>query len=278
MKLDSRNLFEDGKYEKQEDMPYLNPIDLVCQDSHLYGYILVPGKVYEAPHPCVVMFHGFPGYTTNNDLEHALRRMGFVVIHANHRGAWGSEGNYLFTNLIEDAARIVEWVQDESVVKEYQIDTDHIFIVGHSMGGMTAINTLRRIDHIKGVVAITPYDLAYGFRNQEEQSLKNMIELEGKCLRQEDPQSIFQNASQHYEELALENAYEYIKDKNILFIGAEYDTIAPPDQMIEPLWNKWNGSSSEGIQDYILLKTDHNLCGQRIALARIIGEWMEKLI
>lgn len=279
MKLNVENLFEDIEYKKVEDMPYSKPVDIMCHDAHLYGYILVPGKAYEAPHPCAIMFHGFPGYTTNNDLEHALRRMGCVVIHLNHRGAWGSEGCYSFTGLIEDAYEIVKWIQKEETIEEFGIDKDNIFLVGHSMGGMTAINSLRRIEGIKGAVAIAPYDLAYCFNERTEEILIEMIEQEGKCLRQENPAAIFKNAALFYRDLSLENAYDSIKEKNILFVGAEFDTVAPPKAMLEPLWNKLNSNknNTSAVQEYISLKTEHNLCGQRVNLAKIVGQWIEKM-
>ena len=278
MKLNTANLFKDFEYKSPQDMPYTKPLDILCHDAHLFGYILMPSKEYEAPHPLAIMFHGFPGYTTNNDLEHALRRMGCVVIHMNHRGAWGSEGCYSFTGLIEDANEIVNWAKQEEVLEEFGIDKNNIFLVGHSMGGMTAINSLRRIEGIKGAVAIAPYDLAYCFNSKTEETLLDMIEQEGKCLRQENSATIFKNAALFYRDLSLENAYESIKDKNILFVGAEFDMIAPPEEMISPLWNKLKNHKTTAIQEYISLKTDHSLCGQRSTLAEIVGGWIEKLV
>ena len=83
----------------------------------------------------------------------------------------------------------------------------------------------------------------------------------------------------HYRDLSLENAYDSIKEKNILFVGAEFDTVAPPKAMLEPLWNKLNSNknNTSAVQEYISLKTEHNLCGQRVNLAKIVGQWIEKM-
>lgn len=89
MKFNKSNAYTDFDYETAEEMPDALPLNIISGGCHLYGYLLKPGAQYEGPHPAVVMFHGFPGYTTNNDLEYALMRMGCVVIHVNHRGAWG---------------------------------------------------------------------------------------------------------------------------------------------------------------------------------------------
>ena len=87
MKFNKSNAYTDFDYETAEEMPDALPLNIISGGCHLYGYLLKPGAQYEGPHPAVVMFHGFPGYTTNNDLEYALMRMGCVVIHVNHRGA-----------------------------------------------------------------------------------------------------------------------------------------------------------------------------------------------
>ena len=101
--------------------------------------MLTPDKRIPGPYPAVIMSHGFPGYTTNNDLELALMRMGCVVIHMNHRGAWGSEGQYLFTNLKNDLIAIAKWVHNPAIAEQYQIDPAKIFLIGHSMGGQTVL-------------------------------------------------------------------------------------------------------------------------------------------
>lgn len=284
MKLNLDNLFKDTPYEKKEDMPKSVAIDILSGDSHLYGYILLPGAEYEKKHPCVLMFHGFPGYTTNNDLEHALRRMGCVVVHVNHRGAWGSEGKYLFSNLVEDAISIANWAISDKVVKEYDIDIENVFLAGHSMGGMTVINAIRKMNFIKGAIAITPYDLNYLFESGKEGKLLDMIQLEGKCLKHDSNEFVFVDAWKHHRQLALKDAYEDLQNRNLLFIGADLDDVAPPKDMIEPLWDKLknNQNSSESeqklAQQYVILHTDHTLCGSRVKLTETVGQWIEKIV
>lgn len=274
MKLNADNLFKDTFYDNIEDMPYSNSVDILCKGSHLYGYILLPGKEYEAPHPCVVMFHGFPGFTTNNDIEYALRRMGCAVIHVNHRGAWGSQGKYFFSNLVEDAVSIAEWARSDETVHKYSIDRENIFLAGHSMGGMTVINTIRKLKWIKGGISIAPYDLGYVFENGIENTLREMINLEGRCLKLESEDKLFENGAANSEKLSLKNAAEDIEDVNTLFVGAELDTVAPPDEMIKPLFAKLQTDRHK----YVSLHTEHNLCGQRTVLAEIIGKWIKETV
>lgn len=278
MKLNSENLFRDIAYEKKEDMPHSVAVDIQSGDAHLYGYMLLPGASYDKKHPCVLMFHGFPGYTTNNDLEHALRRMGCVVVHVNHRGAWGSQGQYLFSNLVDDATAIVEWAVSDKVAQEFDIDTENVFLAGHSMGGMTVINTLRRIPLIKGAVAITPYDLHDWFAKGREGKLLDLIEQEGKCLQHDSNEYVFVDAWKQHRTLSLRDAAADLKDRNLLLIGADLDDVAPPADMIDPLWERLQAQDTRAVQEYVTIHTDHTLCSSRITLTEIVGKWIEKLV
>lgn len=276
MRLAVENCYQDIIYSRKEDMPDSLPLNIISGGCHLYGYLLRPGKAYEAPHPCVVMFHGFPGYTTNNDLEYALMRMGCVVIHVNHRGAWGSEGYYLFSNLVDDAVAITKWAHQEAVSDKYGIDRQAIFMVGHSMGGMTSLNAAKELPFVRGITAITPYDLHVCFESGDTNSLFEMIEGEGQCLKMRSVSDVFENAEKYHERLSIKKTYEHLKDRNVLFIGAEYDEVAPPDKMILPVYDKLKAEPGTGSSSYTLLATNHGLCGQRTILAEKIGTWMSQ--
>ena len=152
--MKSKNAFIEFDEDKENCFPEIYELNIISGGCHLYGYMLTPDKRIQGPYPTVIMSHGFPGYTTNNDLEHALMRMGCVVIHMNHRGAWGSEGNYLFTNLKDDLIAIAKWAHNPAIADQYDIDRDNIFLVGHSMGGQTVLNAAKDISFINSLFGI----------------------------------------------------------------------------------------------------------------------------
>ena len=141
--MKAENAFVEFEMDEQDSFPEICELNIISGGCHLYGYLLSPDKRIAGPYPTVIMSHGFPGYTTNNDLELALMRMGCVVIHMNHRGAWGSEGNYLFTNLKDDLIAIAKWAHNPAIADQYQIDRENLFLVGHSMGGQTVLNAAK---------------------------------------------------------------------------------------------------------------------------------------
>lgn len=123
-------------------------------DSHgdrMNGHIyLANGR---GPHPTVVLLHGFPGNEKNLDLAQALRRAGWNVLFFHYRGAWGSQGTFSFGNAIEDVASALSFLRGPA--KEMlRVDTDHIALVGHSMGGFLALQGGARDEGVQCIVGL----------------------------------------------------------------------------------------------------------------------------
>lgn len=280
MKITIENLFKEPDYQSLK-LPYSDTLDVLVNGSHVYGEIYIPGEIYEAPHPAVILIHGFPGIVCNDDLAQALRRAGFVVFRPNHRGAWNSEGRYSITNCIEDAIAVAEYARLDGA-KKYRIDPDRIFLVGHSMGGNTVLNATCRLPWIRGTVMITPYDLAYTFSKHQEQTFKKMIaSSDGKLLRlydESEQDRVYQNARENWKNCSfLKNAPD-LENRNLLLLGASLDQIAPPKEIIEPLWKAVCEPPSTGIHKKIYYQADHSLCNVRLQLAEDIASWIYELL
>ena len=203
-------------------------------------------------------------------------RTGCVVIHLNHRGAWGSDGEYLFTNLKDDLIAIAKWAHNPAIADQYGIDTDNIFLVGHSMGGQTVLNAAKDLKFIKGVAALAPYDIGAAFRYRMEKDLFLMIETEGQCLKMNSASEVYENALINQQTLSILNRYEELSKHNVLLVEASLDAVAPPDKMIKPLADKLRSLDTN--LTYRSIKSSHSFIGQRMTLTRIVGEWIESVI
>lgn len=270
----AEHAFKEFEMEEPELAPDIFQLNIVSGGKRLYGYLLAPDKRIEGPYPAIILSHGFPGYTTNNDLELALMRMGCVVIHMNHRGAWGSEGNYLFTNLKDDLIAIAKWAHNPAIADQYGIDVNNIFLVGHSMGGQTVLNAAKELDFIQGVVAMAAYDIGAAFRYKMEKDLFLMIETEGQCLHMNSASEVYENALMNQQQLSVLNQYEKLCRHRVLLVEAALDTIAPPERMLKPLANKLREAGA-GIS-YETIVSNHSFIGQRMKLATIVGVWIEE--
>lgn len=272
--MDYKRAFAEFETDEPGFFPEITELSIVSGGCHLYGYLLTPDKRIDGPYPTIIMSHGFPGYTTNNDLELSLMRMGCVVIHMNHRGAWGSGGEYLFTNLKDDLIAIAKWAHNSAIAEQYHIDENNIFLVGHSMGGQTVLNAAKELSFIKGVVAMAAYDIGAAFREKMEKELFLMIETEGQCLKMKSASDVYENALINQQELSVLNRFETLIEKNVLLVEATFDTIAPPDKMLRPLAGKLKESG--GNITYEEIPSNHSFIGQRMRLTQVVGKWIEE--
>ena len=133
-------LFEDKAVDGSCPLSDYGTLDVVSEGLHLYGEIMWPDGSFAEGRPCVIVFHGYPGSARNDDISHALCRMGCVVMSPHHRGAWGSEGKYLLSHCIEDAVNVAEYARSKEFCERYRVDAGKIFLLGHSMGGCTVLN------------------------------------------------------------------------------------------------------------------------------------------
>lgn len=272
--MNAQNIYNEFEEDEAASSPEIYELNIISGGCRLYGYLLTPDKRMEKPYPTVIMSHGFPGYTTNNDLELVLMRAGCVVIHMNHRGAWGSEGNYLFTNLKDDLIAITKWAHNRAVADQYDIDTENIFLVGHSMGGQSVLNAAKELPFIRGVAALAAYDIGAAFRYKMEKELFLMIETEGQCLKMNSAAEVYENAWENREKLSVLNQYERLASLPVLLVEASLDLVAPADKMMRPLFEKLNDLSAP--VTYKQIVSTHSFAGQRMKLAKTVAEWIEK--
>ena len=267
-------IFTEFECDEGATSPEVYELNIISGGCRLYGYLLSPDRRLPGPYPAVIMSHGFPGYTTNNDLELALMRAGCVVIHMNHRGAWGSEGSYLFTNLKDDLIAIAKWVHNPAITAQYNIDPENIFLVGHSMGGQTVLGAAKELPFIRGVAALAAYDVCAALNAGLEKELFIMIETEGQCLKMNSAGDVFENALNNRYELSIMNGCEKLARHNVLLVEAALDTVAPADIMMKPL-AECLSKTGANVQ-YESIVSGHSFAGQRMKLAATLARWIEE--
>lgn len=273
-------LFSEPDYGSLQ-IPYDDTLDISVRGSHVYGEIYVPGEIYNPPHPCVILIHGFPGICSSDDLAQALRRAGFVVLRPNHRGAANSEGQYSFTNCIEDAVAVAEFAHTTGV-ERYNIDPDKIILAGHSMGGNTVLNATREIPFLKGTIMMAPYDLSVAFGRNDLTAFIDMVKSsDGKLLKLrtiEEQNRVVQNARDIYRKTAFLNSVDVMQDRNLLMIGGTEDTIAPVQDMVEPLFSALEKHPGNANHKKIYYDTGHGFSNVRLKLTEDIGSWLMEII
>lgn len=276
MKCDETRIFRDIEVPADK-LPGYRIVKIDCCGEDMYLYVLLPDGTFEGSRPCVLQFHGFPGFVKNQDLAQALRRIGCVVVLPFHRGAWGSGGTYSFTHLIEDAHVVANWVRSPEIVSEYKIDVERIILAGHSMGCHTALNAVKKMPWVRALVLMAPYDLSYAFRTDRREELINLLKA-GSILKVDSETALLTDATQHQAEYAFETAFDAVKDKPLLLIGGSEDTLAPAADMIDPLWQKLCDHGTTAEQKYFLYPTTHGLDSHRNTVIREVCHFVSECV
>ena len=160
--------------------PTLADVRIPSSGARMNGVLyLAQGK---GPHTTVLVLHGFPGTEKNTDLAQVVRRAGFNALIFHYRGAWGSEGDYSFSHVLEDVAAALRWLRQPAVADSYRVNTRRLILVGHSLGGFAALHGAVADNGVRAVAALAPAD--FGRRGER---LKDP-EAFAASVRRFDPQ------------------------------------------------------------------------------------------
>lgn len=269
-----------------EDQPHdadfpasMAPVVFVNHDCRLFGTMFIAGG--EGLHPLIILLHGSPGNETSFDLAHVFRRQGFNVFVFHYRGCWGSEGDYSWSNIVEDTSAAIDFMKSETVRTKFRVDGSKIILIGHSMGGFAALyNSLHR-DDIKNVGTMSVFNSgSFGEIleiNKEifDYSIQT-IEPTIPFLKNASALKLLNECIANKVEWNLLNHLDQLLQKNILMIGAKYDMTAPLELHHNPLVGALKLLKAENVDDHIL-ETGHSFSDKRIELAKIISDWLNKI-
>jgi uncharacterized protein len=244
----------------------------------------MPGLIYlangEGPHPTVVLLHGFPGNEKNLDLAQALRRAGFNVLFFHYRGAWGAEGSYSVRQLDDDTLAVLAFLRDPANAKKYRVDTAYISLLGHSLGGFTALAAGSRDRGVTCVGAMAPANLGLwkaGFAKDDPlgdrlfayaDGLFMLENFDGAVMRQE-----MQSAS--LDELDTRRFGPGLRGKSVLMVVGEEDTVTTPEAMFQPVVDAYE--SVEGMRlEHHIIPGDHSFSWSRLLLTQLVLDWLER--
>ena len=230
-------------------------------------------------HPAVILLHGYPGNEKNLDLAQALRRAGIHVLFFHYRGSWGSEGEYGLAHNVEDVVSALALLRSEEAVEEYRIDTTRISLVGHSLGGFTALLVAARDESIRCTVSIAGINLGrlhpMMLAGPEAfAAVAGALQAGTGPLRGTSGEALAREISSHGAEFDLLAQIDALSQRQLLLIGGERDTIVPLATDHRPLVEALKAGGSERM-DQLVLDTDHAFSGKRIALARAVIGWLQ---
>lgn len=258
-----------------EDFPSgLEHLNIDSNGSNMLGVMFRPRG--EGPHPTAIILHGFPGHERNLDLAHVLTRAGWNSVVFHYRGAWGSEGEFSFSNMIDDVHACLEHLRSEEW--EGSVDPTRISLIGHSMGGWAAFMAASEDPAILEVASIAGFDLG-GMRDfllQDELvrriTTASLTELV-RPLSGTSPEKLISEIMDFGGAWAMSDAARRSRGTRMLIVGASRDQVSIPELHHVPV-----SASLRDAKDLDVtieeLPTDHNFTDRRVSLSRLVLGWL----
>ena len=225
------------------------------------------------PHPTVILMHGLPGNERNLDLAQAIRRAGWDVLTFTYRGAWGSAGDFSISNAMEDTAAALDFARSDAGAK-LGIDTRHIVLAGHSMGGATAMMTAASATGLDGLILIDAWNIAAGTSKGaiSRAELIQSFDDFGNSLHGATPESVADEVVAKRSQWDLRTAAPRLADLPILTVTARFGA-AEENRPTTAALRKAGNRRVTAIE----MNSDHPFADHRIALAQTVVGWLDRL-
>ena len=228
----------------EADLPRLEALVFKVDGDTLYGQILVPSPRFGEKRPCAILCHGFAGFTRWDDVAHDLCRAGIAVVIPHHRGAWGSEGEYTVSGCVRDAEALAEWAMGAEFSARYRTDPAAVYLVGHSMGGNSALNAARKLDGLRGVALVAPCDIGSMAAAMPKEAMAEFLAGEGlHVLRRKSDEAVVDDIYAHAEAMRFAEAAPALAAKKVFLATGEYDAVVP-SAPLDAFWTALGGDSA----------------------------------
>ena len=211
------------------------------------------------------------GNEKNLDLAQAVRRAGWNAITFNYRGSWGSPGAFRFAQNLEDADAVLAFLRDPANAAALGIDTMHLVLAGHSMGGWVTVHTAAHEHGLRGAVLISAADMAALGDYPRVQAVAHMAD-DMESLAGTTPEQMADEMIAHKDTWKFAAAYDGLAKVPMLVITSN-DGLAPMNNALVAAVRARGNRNVVTVH----LSTDHSYSDRRIALESAVIRWLQKM-
>jgi uncharacterized protein len=228
--------------------------------------------------PTVLLMHGLPGNERNLDLAQAMRRAGWNVLTFTYRGAWGSTGAFSIGNAVEDTRAALEYVRRPEVAARYGVDTSHVVLVGHSMGGFAAAMVGADDPAVAGIILLDAWNVGASVAQIRQSgaegrgaAIASLDDL-GHALSGASAETLIDEALASTSAWDLTTHADALARHPVLVVYATQG-IAEDNRALVAAIQAQPGART----DVVAFETDHAFADHRIALSVAVVDWLEQL-
>jgi hypothetical protein len=193
------------------------------------------------------------------------------VLFFHYRGAWGSQGDYTVGGQSEDVAAVVEYIHQNA--EKLRADTKQLSIIGHSLGGFTALRSTAQIKALNCAVGLAAYNFEPEASYTEEQRRGQEAYIDQLfMLHNLTGAKMSSEAAENTEAFDTRNLATKLSGKSVLLIAASEDNAVPPE-MQSRVVAAYQKNPDINLKAEVI-PGDHAFSVSRIRLQRMVIEWM----
>lgn len=258
------------------------PIEFISQNYTIRGkFYSTEGK---PPFPTVLLLTGMPG---NEDdvlgLGQTMSQHGINTVTFNYRGTHQSEGTCGWRNTLEDIHAAMEYLHQEEIIREFQIDTDRLILGGYCYGGAMALAFAISHLEIKRIFSIAGTDQSEcareymrnpAFAQMVDTLLEELKFPAGPVHFKE--RKVMKELTQNPDPYDLKLGATALTDRDILLIGGWNDPDSTIEHHILPLYRALENAGAQQVR-IVAFQDSHEFEECREELAWSVVRWVKSL-
>lgn len=242
------------------------------------------GVIYEAagpgPHPTLLLLHGFPGNELNADIAQAVRRAGWNAVIFHYRGAWGSEGDFSFTHVLEDSAAVFAALREPAFAKAHRVDPARVSLYGHSMGGFAALITGARTPEVRCVASVAGANMgamapALADPAVAQQTAARFQAWAEGFIRDASGETLVKELQTSNGMMDITRGAAALAARPVLLVTGARDNVTPTATNHDPMLSALRTAGSKHVSE-LRLDSDHAFSDARIALSRGVVDFLQQ--
>ena len=269
-------LYRDPASFPPETPPSMTDFPIASNGSQMNA--IVYRAAGPGPHPTVVLLHGLPGNERNLDLAQAARRAGYTVLFFHYRGAWGSQGDFSFSNALEDVAAAVAVAASPEFASAHRADPTRIALVGHSMGGFMALHAGSRLPAVACIGSLAGANLgrrAAGLTPEARAAVAEGLQALTGPLHGTSGERLLADLEAHPESFDLLTHAQALAEKPVLLVAGSRDRVVPAEDHHLSLSASLRAAGAGSLTTRTL-DADHAFSSRRIALGHTVVGWLDE--
>ena len=189
-----------------------------------------------------------------------------------YRGAWGSPGDFSIAYSMDDTAAALAFARSPDAAK-LGIDTRHIVLAGHSMGGATAFMTAAGARGLDGLILIDAWNIAKGTSKGAFNRSEMIAGFDdfGNSLHGGTPASVADEVIAKRSQWDLVAAAARLGGTPVLTVNAAHG-IGSANKPVTDALRKAGARVTA-----VMIDSDHSFADHRLALAATITGWLRRL-